>query len=290
MRELPDFEIYTPSSIGEVLEYLEDSGDTVIIAGGTDLVPMMRRGRIRPKRIIDISGLDEIRYVRREGNTIRIGALASINELARTPILDERYYCFKSLERYFGVETTRNMATVGGNLASGGERDLIQILLSLDAKVRILGREGERVVSPKEARPNGGEVILETFFEDVGENAWTWFSKFEKRAANGIGVVTTAVMLKLAGDDVVDDVRIVVNRVSKREPGRVFRAEEELRGRRLTPETLNKAVNVLGEEIKPASDFRASSKFRREVSKVMVRRAIMGCFTKIREKKVMGDE
>ncbi|MEM4297153.1 MAG: FAD binding domain-containing protein [Nitrososphaerota archaeon] len=280
MRELPDFDIYTPENAAQVLELLH-AGDALLFAGGTDLIPMMKRGKIRPRKVVDLSGVAELRYIQRGNGYIRMGPRATVKDLVESDLLDGRYAAIKLLGRYFGVETTRTMATVGGNLASGGERDLPQILDVLNARVKILSVDGERFAGPMECEPRSHELVGEIVLPELEPNSQTWFSKFEKRAANGIGVVTTAVYLRLSEDGIVEDVRVTLNRVRGKMPGRVHAVEKLLRGHVLDDCRLDGISAAMDAEISPASDFRASSDFRKHISKVLVRRALLECARRI---------
>lgn len=283
MRELPDFTVYMPETLDQVLELLH-KGDKTLFAGGTDLTPMMKRGKIRPRDVIDLSGVSGLRYMRRGDGFFMIGSRTTVKDLVESQLFNHRYAAIKNLCRYFGVEPTRTMATVGGNLASGGERDLPQIFEALDAKVRLLSTAGERMVGALECKPDPGELIVEAIMPELGLRTQTWFSKFEKRAANGIGVVTTAVFLKLSQDGIVEDVRIVLNRVVGKSPGRLYRVEQWLKGRMIDGDALNNVATILEYDINPASDFRASSEFRKHISKVLVGRALLECV-----KRIQGD-
>ena len=281
MREIPDFDIYIPSSLSDALDYLSNEGkNAFIIAGCTDFVPMVKRGRIRPSKVLDISHLKEMRYIKREDGFIKIGALTTISDLVSSSLFDYRYGGIKSLERYFGVVTTRNMATVGGNIASGGERDLVQIFLALDAQVKIRSLRNERFTSPKEVNLNPGERITEIIFRELGYDSCIEFSKFEKRAANGISVCTSAVTLKLA-DNIIESIRIVVNRVRGKEPGRLYRAEQKLVGKSIDDTVIQDLDTIVEEEIDPAGDFRGSKKFRKEITRVLVKRTLLKCIDSV---------
>ncbi|MEM4407267.1 MAG: FAD binding domain-containing protein [Candidatus Caldarchaeum sp.] len=275
----------SPSSLEEALRMLsETSEDTVVCAGGTDLMPWMRRGKIKPRKVIDLSGVSELNYLKRDGGAFRAGALTTIHDLTNSPLIPSNYLSIKFLAVYFGAETTRHMATVGGNLASGGERDLPAILTSLDGVVKIVSDRGVRFSHPLEVQLKPDEIILEASFEDWGVNAVSWFTKFEKRASNGIGVVTVTVTMKTV-DNSVERLRIVLNRVEGKKMGRLYGLEEELTGTTLSSQLVKEAVERHVSKIRPASDFRASLEFRRHVSKVLVRRGLEFCW-----RYLQGDE
>ncbi|MEM4287644.1 MAG: FAD binding domain-containing protein [Candidatus Caldarchaeum sp.] len=278
MRAVPSFEVLMPSSLEEALKMLaEASEDTVVYAGGTDLMPMMRRGRIKPTKVIDLSAVFELSYLRKEGGMFKIGALTTIHDLANSALIPPNYLSLRSLSVYFGAETTRHMATVGGNLASGGERDIPAILASLDAVVKIASNHHTRFSHPLELGLKPSELIIDVSFEDWGSRSVSWFTKFEKRASNGIGVVTVAVSMKML-DNTVDKLRVVLNRVEGRRMDRLYELEEELTGVRLSTPLIKEAVEKHLSKVRPAGDFRASSEFRKHVSKVLIRRGLEFCW------------
>ncbi|MCX8201536.1 MAG: FAD binding domain-containing protein [Candidatus Caldarchaeum sp.] len=283
MKAVPSFDVYVPSTIKELLEILrEKHPNAVIYAGGTDLMPMMKRGKIRPEAVVDITGLTELSYVKADNGVYRVGGLTTIQDFATSPLIPEKYFSIKWLTKYFGAETTRNMATVGGNVVSGGERDVPAILTSLDGHVKIVGPQGERLDAPLELKLGHGEIVTELVFPDWGLGSVSWFSKFEKRASNGIGVVTAAVSLK-CDDDRVEKARIVLNRVQGKTMGRLTGLEEELVDRRLSSFYLRDLVERHVASIKPAGDFRASGEFRKHVSKVLIVRGLEFCMKYLTE-------
>jgi len=277
LKAVPSFEVLTPSSLQEALSLLSEDGDALPYAGGTDVMPMMRRGKLAPKKVVDLSGIRELSYVRAEGQAFKVGGLTPIQDFALSPVIPDRYQSVKSLTVYFGSEATRHMATVGGNLASGGERDVPLILTSLDGDVRVVSSRGERVAGPSDVQLRRDELIVEARFDDWGRNAFSWFAKYEKRASNGIGVVTAGVALRVE-DGFAERLRIVLNRVDGRRMGRIYGLEEELTGCRLSDARVRDAVERHVSRIKPSSDFRASSEFRKHVSKVLVRRGLEHCW------------
>ncbi len=284
MRELPDFEIYSPSSLRDLLEYLHGEGrDATIIANGTDLLPRIRRGELRPRRLVDISGVRELRYIREEDGVIKIGALTTISDLAESPLLSHpRYEAFHVLSRMFGTWEIRNRATVGGNLgAAASSEDLIPIFLALDARVRLLSLGGERVlrvdelvVAKRRTSRRGDEVIAEVSFKSLGEGEWSYFQKIGRRRTHIIALVSLASYLRLSPDGVIEDIRLAFNRVRGKIPERAWRTEEFLRDRRIDEEVISGAERVLESELRLTSDYRASYLYRTEVAKVFLRRAL----------------
>ena len=288
MHELPEFDVYTPSSLGEALTFLSGEGrGSRILAGGTSLIPEMRKEGTRVRRVVDLSGLSSLHYVRRKEKTIRIGGLTTIKELTEANVLDDRYCCFKRLGHDFGFATTRNMATVGGNLAAGADGDLAEILLALDGRVIIQNAKGERAARPTDVSLAEDELIVEVRFSDLKGPVSTWFNKFEKRNRNGGGGITTTTMVKLKDDRTVEDVRIAVSRARGKKTGRARGAESELRGGVADSKNIGRALDKLESEIHPAGDYRGSSHFRKEVTRAMVKEGLAKCLEKLDRKQRM---
>jgi len=282
LHELPEFDVFVPSSLGETLTYLSGEGrGSRLLAGGTSLIPEMRKDGIRVQRVVDLSGLSDLRYIRRTQNTIRIGGLTTIRDLAEARIFDGRYCCFRRLERNFGVVTTRNMATIGGNLAAGADGDLAEILLALEGRVIIRNAKGERAAEPTNLGLAEDELIVEAQFADLKGLVSTWFNKFEKRKENGKEGVTTTILLKLKDDRTVEDVRIAVSRAKGKNTGRARGAESELRGRTADAKSIGRALDKLESEINPAGDYRGSSRFRKEITRAMVKEGLAKCMEKL---------
>jgi CO/xanthine dehydrogenase FAD-binding subunit len=147
----------------------EGNGRRGLFAGGTDMIPYIRRGRVSLEEVIDLSGVQGLSFVKFEDGVFRVGALTTVQELAESPLIPERYQSIKGLVYYFGAETTRNMATVGGNLASGGERDIPAVLTSLDGWVEVASLEGVRRAHPLQLELKPWELIIEAAFNDWGE-------------------------------------------------------------------------------------------------------------------------
>ena len=284
LHELPEFEVYTPSTLRDTLTYLSAEGrGAKLLAGGTSLIPRMRKKGISVKRVVDLSGLTGLQYVRLTGKTIRIGGLTTVSELAASDVFDERYDCIRALGRLFGSEATRNMATVAGNLAAGEEGDLVQILCALGGKVVVKSAKRERLAEPTKMGLGEDEVIVEVQIPALGGSVSTSFGKFEKRKGGGKGIVTTAILVRLGKDRMIEDVRIVVSGAQGKKAGRARKAESRLKGRVADAGTIQSALDTLGSEIEPTGDFRASSRFRKEVTRVMVKDGLLQCLDRLRD-------
>jgi CO/xanthine dehydrogenase FAD-binding subunit len=285
---LRKFDMFVPEDITDLLEYLNShQSDVHLIANGSDLINRIQRREISPKIIADLSGLSELNYVRRDGETIKIGALTTIADLAKSPVLDSRYDVFREVAAKFGGPSIRNVATVGGNIcAASSSEDLLPVLLVLDAKVRLRSKLRERTLRLDEflkgkrltdLKPN--EILVETILQELDEESACAFEKIGMRNSLIIALVSSAVYLKLdRSTRLVNDVRIAFNRVTGKIPDRARVAEKMMQGRILTAQLIKEASAALGNELRLTSDFRATSEYRHDVDCVLFKRALNRCF------------
>ena len=135
-----DFDYYEPATLAEASKLLAKyKGEARVLAGGTDLIPRMRRKLVRPKALVNIKripGLDKISY--KKGKGLTIGPLVTFNELMESKVVAQR---FPILVETFGKIATpqvRNIATLAGNLGNAApSADSAPILIAMDARVSL---------------------------------------------------------------------------------------------------------------------------------------------------------
>lgn len=181
---LPRFTYLPAASVAEAVQLLGDGPDTQLVAGGTDLYPKMKRRQLRPKVLVGLGGVDELRGIHANG-TVSIGAGTRLHELAVAPEVVERFPALARAASLVASAQIRNAGTVGGNLcvdtrcnyydipyerrcahgsclkaegdvcalAPGGDRcwavsstDLAPVAHVLNGSVRLVGPRGERTV------------------------------------------------------------------------------------------------------------------------------------------------
>ncbi|MGC8568454.1 MAG: FAD binding domain-containing protein [Nitrososphaeria archaeon] len=280
---LSEMEVFQPASLKEALKVLNDNRDAEIIANATDLWPRIMSCEVKPKKLVDISGLrSELSYVKREKGVIRIGALTTISELSEQSFVTEKKYrAFSDAVKLFGSPQIRNRATVGGNVcAASSSEDLIPVLLAYDAKVKLASVDGERIISLDKfvvgkrklsRRPN--EIMTEVLFEELDDEYGSIFYKIGRRNTLIINIVNLAIVGKVHAKKIAD-IRIAANRVKGKIPERARKTEEFLKGRTLNEETVAEAQRVFGEELSLSDDFRASAEYRKQVLQVLLKRGL----------------
>lgn len=291
------FDIFVPENMGELLQFIDTHQTGVnLIANGTDLINRIQRKQLTPKVLVDLTGLHEFRYVRKDEGMIKIGALTTVSELIASSIIDTRYDVFREVAMKFGGPSIINMATVGGNICSASSsEDLIPVLLVLDAEVHVRSIHGDRTLPVEhfvkgkrtlELRQN--EVMVETTFPELDESSTCSFEKVGMRNSLIIAFVNCAVYLRLEHQSkLVSEIRIAFNRVGGKIPQRARQTEDRLRGKKLNEQSTADATAALRRELKLTSDFRASQEYRTEVACAIFKRTLRSCSEKLGEKNLV---
>jgi len=289
--------MFVPEGMDELLQFLDAHQSGVhLIANGTDLVNRIQRRQVNPKVLVDLTGLRELRYVKKQDGTVKIGALTTISELIASPIIDRRYDFMREVARKFGGPSIINMATVGGNICSASSsEDLLPVLLVLKGGVTVRSINGERTDSVEHfvtgkrttgLRPN--EILVETSFPELDADEACSFDKVGMRNSLIIAFVNCAVYLKMdKRNGIIGDIRIAFNRVSGKIPQRARDTENKVKGRKVNEQSLADATTALRGELKLTSDFRVSEEYRTDVACAIFKRTLRSCVEKISGEKVL---
>ena len=277
---------YQPSSIREAVRLLRSGrGRGRVLAGGTDLAVQADRSL---RFLVDITrlGLD---YIRQRGNAWAIGATTTMAALEYSPKI--RGLADGILARAAsscGSMQIRNMATVGGNLASASPAaDTPPPLLALDAVVVLAGPRGRRKMpladffaSPGKTALNG-TLLVEIVIPPLPRGGRTGWS-FQKlgRIQTDIAVVNVAAGLRVDPARRCTWARIALGAVAPT-PMRARKAEALLIGHVLEPGLVEHVAEEVAQEVRPITDLRASAGYRREMSRVLVRRALEECAERV---------
>jgi carbon-monoxide dehydrogenase medium subunit len=275
-------DFYQPSSIREAVRLLRRGGRQArIVAGGTDLVV----GQDRSIRLlVDVTrlGLD---YIRRDRNGFVIGATSTMAALEDSPkIRALADGILAAAASTCGSVQIRNMATLGGNLASASPAaDTATPLLVLDAMVVMAGPRGRRRVSlekfftgPRKTHLNGAllmEIVIPALPRGMRAG---WSYQKLGRIQTDIAVVNVAAGLGVDRRGRCAWARIALGAVGPT-PMRAHKAEALLAGQMLTQELLDRVGDAAMQQVRPIGDVRASAEYRREMSRVLVRRVLAEC-------------
>jgi len=260
------FDYERAGSVDEAVELLAGE-DTKLLAGGQSLIPVLRLRFARPSLLVDVGRLDELRYVREDGDRIAIGALTRHAELVRDPVLAQRCPIIPQAARHIGDPQVRHRGTIGGSAAHADPAsDLSTILLTLDAELVARGPGGERTIAaaefftgPFETALGPQEMLTEVRVPAVETGTYL---KLARRSADWATVGVAAARV---------DGRVQVGLTSMgMTPLRARGVEESLAGGGSPADAAARAA----EGTDPPGDVSASSEYRAHLAQVLVRRAL----------------
>jgi CO/xanthine dehydrogenase FAD-binding subunit len=282
-RRLPKFDYLEPSTIDEALSLLsQNKGRARVIAGGTDLLPKLKRREIKaPQYLIDLKRIPNLDYVTYdEVGGLSLGALVTIHAVETSPIVQERYGVLFQAAKSMASTQVRNRGTIAGNLCNAvPSADTAPALLTLEASLRLTSQKGERIVNiedfftgPNETVLTDEEILQEIHVPSLPPHSRGTYLKLTPRRSMDLALVGVAAVV-VAEDGVCDDIRIALGAVAPT-PIRASRAEEVVRGQRLSDEVIERAAQIASGECHPISDHRASAEYRCTMVEVLTKRAI----------------
>lgn len=290
---LNNFKYFAPKTPGEALDLAARLGSRAkVLAGGTDLIIMMKEKMIQPEYLIDINNVKEFNGISYEpGKGAVIGAATKISEVEHSPVIREKYFALHQAAGELGSVQVRTMATMGGNSCHASPAaETPTPLVALGAKIVISSVSGDRELPLDEFilgnRQNAlaeGELLTQFILPDPAPNSASRYWYIGLRDAMEIDAVNMAVNIVLEIDGrTVKDLRLVMGSVSPR-PLVSVEVPGILMGKEFNSELVEKATLAAAGEAKPISDIRASAEYRREVTAVLARRLLQEAFNAARE-------
>ena len=277
---LPPFDLSQPQSLADALQALAGNGDTRPLAGATNLVPDLRGKRETCRDFVSLEALDELRYIKRDGDRVTLGARTTIAD-----ILDDRGIKTDAPALYAAAEIfagsmVRTAATIGGNICCGSpSADTVPALLTIDAEVTLSSAGGERTVSLdkfytdyKKSVMRSDELLTSVSWNVPSQNSANLFYKLARRKGDAITVTGVAVMIA-AEDGVCSCARIALGSVAPT----VFRAsaaENLLAGKALDEGIIEQAARAAADQCAPIDDIRASADYRLQTAFSLTRRLL----------------
>jgi carbon-monoxide dehydrogenase medium subunit len=279
MQVPAQFEYEVAGSVDEAISLLQRYGpESRLLAGGHSLIPMMKLRLAFPEVLIDIHELDdELRYVREEDGTLRVGALARHRDLLESPVVRERYTLLADAEKFIADPLVRNMGTVGGSFAHADpSEDLPAAFVALGAEVVARGPRGERAIAvedlavgPFETALEPDEILTEARVPRAPQGS-SYF-KVERRAGD-YASAALGVALWMSGDE-IEEARIGMCGVgSTTLRGR--EAEKVLEGQSPDGKLYRRAAESAAQECDPPDDARGTPEYKRDLVRVLVVRAL----------------
>jgi CO/xanthine dehydrogenase FAD-binding subunit len=265
--------VQSPRTLQEAYAALaEGAANTRVIAGGTDLMVLLNAHLLEAAHFLDLWRVDELRGLADEGESLRIGALATYTHLIQSALIQQFAPALSAASRTIGALQIQNRGTLGGNIVNASPAgDSLPVLAAYDAEIEIGSLRGTRRIAFNEFYTGYRQTVLEADelviavrLPKLQDGEQDFFYKVGTRRAQAISKIVMAAKAKTAAAT-IEAIRIGIGSVAPT----VIRApqtEQLLAGATLTPECIEQARQMVSSEVKPISDLRSSAHYRRTVT------------------------
>lgn len=275
------FDYHDPTSVIEVLDLLREHGDDAkLLAGGQSLIPVLNMRLARPKVLVDLNRVEELRGIAEANGLLRIGAMTRHAEVERSPLVAARQPLLVEALQQVGHSQIRNRGTIGGSLVHADPAaELPAVMVALEAVMVAVGPEGDREIPAEEfflmyfttsLQPD--ELLRAVKIPVLPPRSGHAFEELARRHGD-FAIAGVACTLTLADDGRVADCRLGLTGVGMT-PLRAREAEALLRGREPGPALFAEAAAAVRGAIMPEGDLHATAEYRTQISGVLTERAL----------------
>ncbi len=260
-----------PFTFSDALKMKFKNSDAVITSGGTDLVLTVTKRKEKLPKVIDISAIEEIQYIKEKDNKLEIGAGTKIEDIYQYS--KNNFSALSEILSVFGAKQIRNRATIGGNLATASPiGDILPVLYAYNANIILSSSEKERkvnindfIIGYRKTVLSSNELIKAVEIPFVAENQIVKSYKISKRFNLDISTVSAGFSI-IKNDKLVENIVLCYGGMAEK-PKRAVETEKFLIGKELNYENIEKAVIILEKEFKPLTDARSSNEARTIMAK-----------------------
>jgi carbon-monoxide dehydrogenase medium subunit len=265
------------TSVANAIELLAEHGERAkVLSGGQSLMPAMNLRLLAPELIVDIGSLHELRGVARREGVLSIGALTRHVDLQNDPDIATDAPLLREAIAHVAHPAIRNRGTIGGSLAHADPAsELPACMIALNATIVVRGPRGERRIPAEdffvgiyETLLSAQELLVAVEVPLPPPNSAHYFCEFARRQGD-YAIVGLAAQAVVANHHLID-LRPLFFGLSDR-PVRA-KAAALLVNTDVTPDTLSKALQALGDELDPPEDQQASGAMRCHYAKVLLAR------------------
>ena len=277
------FQLYSARSIDDALNYLSDKGDRCkIIAGGTDLIPVLRLEDIHPEFVLNILEIEGLRGIEEQDHSILIGSTVTFSEITESDLLNRHLPMLVQAAASVGGPQVRNRGTIGGNIANASPAaDVLPAVLALEGELELQSKASgkrriplaEAIVAPYKTCFRPDEILTGIVIQKLRPGTKTVFEKLGRRNALARARMNISIVVQLDQAERITELRIVpgaVMPVARRAGG----AEKKLLGLKPEESLIEASVETLAEEMVQGAGRRWSTDYKVPVLKNMARRLL----------------
>jgi aerobic carbon-monoxide dehydrogenase medium subunit len=274
------FEYVRPSSLDDAIRALAEGGDEAkVIAGGQSLLALLRLRLAYPELLVDIGGLDELRGVADQGESLLIGARTTHYQVTRDPLIAEHCGLLAQAAGTVADPAVRHRGTIGGSLAHADPAgDLPAVVLALEATLVANGPDGRREIPAAEffadyltttLRP--AEILTGIQVPKLGKD---WGYRYEKfhRTAQAWAIVGVAALARRSNGQVAE-ARVGLTNMGP-VPIRAAAVEAAAAGADASAAALTAAAAAAADGTNPPADLHGQPDYRSHLARVLTGRAL----------------
>jgi carbon-monoxide dehydrogenase medium subunit len=266
--------------VADAVKLLADLGDEARpLAGGHSLIPMMKLRLATPGHLVDLHAISGLKGIRRDGNTVTIGAMTTQHELLGSEEIARSLPILHEVALLIADPQVRYRGTVGGNVANGDPgNDMPALMLTLGARYMLEGLNGAREVAASEFYQGAyftalepGEILTSISVPVPAAGHGYAYEKL-KRKVGDYATAAAAVVLTMAGGKVASCAIGLTN--LHETPLLASDAAIAVIGTSLDAASLKSAAAAAEAIMSPAADARGPVEYRKHVGGIMVSRAL----------------
>ncbi|MCK4661697.1 MAG: xanthine dehydrogenase family protein subunit M [Bacteroidales bacterium] len=272
-----DFKYIKPKTLDEAVKILAEYKEKArILAGGTDLINMMKEGVEIPEIVIDIKGIPCLSKLELKNDEIFIGATITINDLINSKLIKDKLFILREASGKFASGGVRNRATVVGNICSAVPcLDTAAPLLVHEAKIHLLSTAGDKIipinkwfVNVRKTAIGDNEIVTGISIPLSKKKYAGSYNKMMRYSGEDLAQANVGI---LSFED--NTFRVAFGSVGPI-PKRAYEIENLLNKKGVSDKVIDEAKNLIDTETTPITDIRATKEYRFHMTKVMFERGL----------------
>ncbi|MBX3453662.1 xanthine dehydrogenase family protein subunit M [Ferrovibrio sp.] len=275
----PPFAYHAPSSLNEALQLLGRLENARVLAGGQSLMPMLNMRFAQPDHVVDINGITDLAYIRREGMMLEIGALTRQRDIEFSPLIAEACPLLREAILQVGHRQTRNRGTLGGSLCHlDPAAEMAAVAAIYGAELVIAGPQGQRTAAFAEFALDYMTTCLapEEMLVAVRYPLWPaesgyCFIEYARRHGD-FAIVSAGVLLRADASGRISQASLALGGVGA-VPLKLDAIAAELIGKAGSPAVFATMAEACG-DIDAMEDALITATYRRQLAKTLLRRAL----------------
>ncbi len=275
------FDYHAPQTLEEALALLQTHRDDVkVLSGGQSLLPLLKLRLGAAGHLVDIGRIPGLEYIEEKDGTLRIGGRTRESALENSELIRTRYPLLADTAEVIADPLVRNLATVGGNLAHGDPaNDHPATMLAYRAEVAATGPNGSRTIQIDDfflglftTALEPDEILTEIRIPVPPARTGGAYVKLERKVGD-FATAAAAAQVTLSASGEVEKVGIGLTNAGP-VPLRAAEAEQYLTGKQPTAEAIAEAARLAASVASPNADRRGAVEYKREMARVLTRRAL----------------